>query len=107
MQGPEGDQVTFGRSDQSEILLAKIEGQLNNIARILQRQTGLQERYLTPNQVMQELSINRTTFERWTKGGVLKVYRLTDRKVYCRKSDIDHTLNRPVWPTGSHRLPTL
>lgn len=70
-------------------LLKSIDKQLEAISKQLKIQSGLNEKYLTPSQVLEVLSIKRTTFERFLKDGILKVYRLTGRKIYCKKSDID------------------
>lgn len=47
------------------------------------------EVYNTPDQVMNILSIKRTTLDRYTKDGILRLYRVGSRKVYYKRSDID------------------
>ncbi len=76
------------KNEDNYFMLKEIDRKLSKIANLLEAQTVLNERYLTPAQVMDELSINRTTFNRYTKDGIFKVYKLTDRKMYCKKSEI-------------------
>lgn len=62
--------------------------------------SAIPEQYLTPVKVMEYLSINRTTFERWKAEGRLKVYRIGGEpspgskdgrykgKIYCKLSEL-------------------
>lgn len=47
------------------------------------------EQYLVPSKVCSLLSINRSTFDRFTREGIFRIYRLGKGKVYVKRSEID------------------
>lgn len=87
------DEVGITPSDFSEILK-----RLDRIIELGEVQAASREQYLTARQVMELLSVNRTTIDRYVKDGILKPYRLSGAdgadgqfrgKVYYKRSDID------------------
>lgn len=66
-------------------ILARLD-QIIAAQRTIMTQT---EQYLVPSKVCSLLSINRSTFDRFTREGIFRIYRLGKGKVYVKRSEID------------------
>lgn len=85
---PTPKQVKIGDKEDLYFIMKRLDDKLSKVVSLMESQSLLNEKMLTPKQVMSELSIKRTTFDRYVKNGFLKVYKLTDRKLYCKKSEV-------------------
>lgn len=68
--------------------LKMIESSISQLAKLPKPETRLEEKYLTPDQVCDLLSISRVTLWSWDKKGVTNPLRIGNLKRY-RLSDID------------------
>ena len=54
----------------------------------IKREVVKQKEILTVSETMSLLDISRNTFDKFSKDGTLKVYRLGARRLYCKYSEI-------------------
>lgn len=76
--------------------MQQLEQQLNNLKRDLealklQVQKG-NDKMMNSQEVMDFLSIGRSTFNTWMKNGVLKAYRLNGGKLLFKRSEVMNTI---------------
>ncbi len=89
-------EVTKQAAVRTNILLEETLKEIRNINNSLILAT---KPYLTPNEVCQLLSIGRKTFDRMVNNKTFPTYRLEQRKIYVKRSDIDKLFNSNVSKT--------
>lgn len=79
---------TLGHQEQMH-LLADIVTKLERIMTVQDKMIRDTEQYMVPSQACKLLSINRSTFDRFVRKGIFRIYRLGKGKVYVKRSEID------------------
>ncbi len=73
--------------------MSVIESELTEIKELIKSQnySTSKKEIMTAQEVLELLSINRSTFTKWRNIGFIKVYSL-NRRLYCKRSEIMQAL---------------